>query len=106
MPAPRRLPFSLACGLAAAGLVLGAMGVGGALAQQAGVPPATPPVAAPAPALVPPPASLAQAQPPAQANKPSVSTRAPIRPAQVRNAPAPRPESSPTWAELTAQQQA
>jgi hypothetical protein len=41
----------------------------------------------------------------AQANKPSVSTRAPMRPAQVRNAPAPRPESSPTWAELTPQQQ-
>jgi hypothetical protein len=34
-----------------------------------------------------------------------VSSRAPIRPAQVRNAPAPRPEASPTWAELTPQQQ-
>lgn len=43
----------------------------------------------------------------AQANKPSVSTQAPIRPAQVRTAPATRPESRPTWAELTpAQQQA
>ncbi|HEY0825828.1 MAG TPA: DUF3106 domain-containing protein [Ramlibacter sp.] len=43
----------------------------------------------------------------AQANKPSVSTQAPIRPAQVRTAPATRPESKPTWAERTpAQQQA
>jgi Protein of unknown function (DUF3106) len=43
----------------------------------------------------------------AQANKPSVSTQAPIRPAQVRTAPATRAESKPTWAELTpAQQQA
>lgn len=38
--------------------------------------------------------------------KPSVSTQAPIRPAPVRKAPAPRPESQPTWAELTPQQQA
>jgi hypothetical protein len=42
---------------------------------------------------------------PAQPNKPSVSTQAPIRPAQVRTAPAPRPEPHPTWAELTPQQQ-
>jgi hypothetical protein len=41
----------------------------------------------------------------AHANKPSVSTRAPIRPAQVRTAPPTRPESSPIWAELTLQQQ-
>jgi hypothetical protein len=57
------------------------------------------PNAAPAPVPATPPAAVAQA------NKPSVSTRAPIRPAQVRNAPAPRPESSPTWAELTPPQQ-
>lgn len=43
----------------------------------------------------------------AQASKPSVSTQAPIRPAQVRTAPATRAESKPTWAELSpAQQQA
>jgi hypothetical protein len=34
-----------------------------------------------------------------------VSTRTPARPAQVRTAPAPRAEASPTWAELTASQQ-
>ena len=45
-----------------------------------------------------PPAAVAQA-------KPSVSTQAPIRPAQVRQAPAPRPESKPMWAELTPPQQ-
>lgn len=41
----------------------------------------------------------------AQAAKPSVSTQAPIRPAQVRTAPATRAESKPTWAELTPPQQ-
>lgn len=54
---------------------------------------------------VPPP--LPAGTPLAQATKPSVSTQAPIRPAQVRTAPATRAESKPTWAELTpAQQQA
>ena len=82
----------------AAGLVLAAA-VSVALAQQN---------AAPAPAVpAAPPAANAPAPGPdaAQANKPSVSTRAPIRPAPVRNAPATRPESSPTWAELTPRQQ-
>jgi hypothetical protein len=41
----------------------------------------------------------------AQSAKPSVSTQAPIRPAQVRVAPATRAEAKPTWAELTPQQQ-
>ena len=40
-----------------------------------------------------------------QAGKPSVSTKEPIRPAQVRTAPPPRAESQPTWAELSPQQQ-
>jgi hypothetical protein len=44
---------------------------------------------------------VAQAQP----AKPSVSTQAPIRPAQVRTAPATRPEAKPTWAELSPLQQ-
>ena len=56
------------------------------------------------PVAVPPPVA---GTPVAQATKPSVSTQAPIRPSQVRNAPATRPESKPTWSELTpAQQQA
>lgn len=38
-------------------------------------------------------------------SKPSVSTQAPIRPAPVRTAPAPRPETKPAWAELTPAQQ-
>jgi len=84
----------------AAGLVLAAA-ASVALAQQNPAP-APPGIAAPPAAAVPPPASTPGA---AQANKPSVSTRAPIRPAPVRNAPAPRPESSPTWAELTPRQQ-
>jgi hypothetical protein len=41
----------------------------------------------------------------APAAKPSVSSQAPIRAAQVRQAPAPRAESKPTWAELTPPQQ-
>jgi len=101
MTPPARLPFTLACGLLAAGL---------ALAAAAQVPaPAAAPV--PAPAQAAPPAAAAapavQGTPAAgaQANKPSVSSRAPIRTAQVRTAPATRPEASPTWAELTPQQQ-
>jgi hypothetical protein len=53
--------------------------------------------------------TVAQAAPapaPAQASKPSVSTKEPIRPTQVRTAPPPRAEAKPTWAELTVQQQA
>src|SRR4051812_24504213 len=96
MTAPARLRLAVACGLAAAGLGLAALAAGVAPGPQSPVP-----AASPAPALVPatPAATLAQA------NKPSVSTRAPIRPAQVRIAPAPRPEATPTWAELTPQQQ-
>jgi hypothetical protein len=41
----------------------------------------------------------------AQASKPSVSTRTPLRPGPERAAPPPRAESRPTWAELTPQQQ-
>jgi hypothetical protein len=41
----------------------------------------------------------------AQAGKPSVSTQATIRPAQVRVAAPPRAESKPTWSELTPSQQ-
>ncbi|HET8748258.1 MAG TPA: DUF3106 domain-containing protein [Ramlibacter sp.] len=85
-PRPHR---TLAAALAAAGLVLAAA------AAEVAVPPNP---EAPA-------AAEAAAPNVAQANKPSVSSRAPIRPAQVRNAPAPRPESSPTWAELSPQQQ-
>jgi len=58
-------------------------------------------------------AEVQQPQPPvpttppvvAQANKPSVSTKEPIRPAQVRTAPPPRAEAKPTWVELTPHQQ-
>ena len=48
-----------------------------------------------------------QAAPPsvAQAGKPSVSTKEPIRPAQVRTAPPPRVETKPTWGELKPHQQ-
>ena len=81
----------LACGLLAAGVVLGA-------SAADGVPPPPPNPAA----LAVPSAPAADA---AQASKPSVSTRAPVRPAQVRSAPAARAESSPAWAELTAPQQ-
>lgn len=80
------LAATLGCGVLAAGLVAAA----GA------------PELAPAP---PPPLSAAPGAAVAQANKPSVSTQAPIRPAQVRTAPATRPESRPTWTELTPQQQ-
>lgn len=76
---PARLGAVLACGLFAAG------------AWAADV--------ATAPQPVQPPAAVAQA------GKPSVSTQAPIKPAPVRTAPAPRPESPPSWAELTPQQQ-
>src|SRR5262249_51175770 len=99
MTAPARLRLLLASGLAAAGLALAA-----AAADGVPVPPnPEAPPAAVAPAVVPPPATAPAGV--AQANKPSVSTRTPIRPTQVRTAPAPRPESSPTWAELTPQQQ-
>jgi hypothetical protein len=80
MTPPGRLLLAHACGvLLAAGVALGAAAADVVPGQQ--------------PAL------------PAQANKPSVSTQAPIRPAQVRTAPAPRPEGKPTWADLTVQQQ-
>jgi len=103
----KRLHFILATGLAAAGLVLAAAAADVALPSPGAAPAntaasANTAVPANAPAPQGPQATAATL---AQANKPSVSTRAPIRPAQVRNAPAPRPESSPTWAELTAQQQ-
>ncbi len=97
----KRPHFTLATGLAAAGLVLAAAAADVTLPPQGAVP-ANAAVPATSPAPVAPQAPAATL---AQANKPSVSTRAPIRPAQVRNAPAPRPESSPTWAELSAQQQ-
>jgi hypothetical protein len=88
---------ALATGLFAAGLVA-------SLACAAADAP-------PAPAPVPPPAAAVPAAPRpgtavVQPSKPSVSTQAPIRQPQVRNAPAPRPESQPTWAELTPAQQA
>jgi hypothetical protein len=52
------------------------------------------------------PQPVPQPSPPAAAqSKPSVSTQAPIRTSPVREAPAPRPESQPTWAELTPPQQ-
>lgn len=66
-------------------------------------------VAAPAAAPAAPATAAAPATPApqlAQAGRPSVSTRAPIRPAPVRQAPATRPETKPTWVELTPQQQA
>jgi len=60
-------------------------------------------------------ASAADVQPPAvnhpasaavaQSARPSVSSKEAIRPAPVRTAPAPRPESQPAWTELTPQQQ-
>jgi len=85
---PRRShPF--VTGLLAAGLGLGA-------AWAADIAPQ------PAPQPVP---QVAQSKPQVAQSKPSVSTQAPIRPAPVREAPAPRPESKPTWAELTPQQQ-
>jgi hypothetical protein len=62
----------------------------------------------PAPAVPPTAPTVAQAAIPASAapaGKPSVSTKEPIRPAQVRTAPAARAESKPSWAELTPQQQ-
>jgi hypothetical protein len=68
--------------------------------------PAAPSVAASAPAAV------ASATPAASAGttaaqpaRPVTSARAPARTASVRQPPAPRPEASPTWAELTPQQQ-
>jgi hypothetical protein len=83
-PIPR-LHFTLCCGLLAAVIAAGAVAADGAPAPQ---PPAAPTTGV------------------AQANKPSVSSQgAPARPAQVRTAPAPRPEAQPTWAELTPQQQ-
>lgn len=92
------LAATLACGVLAVGLVLGAAAADVAPAPQPvppGLPAATTLPAAPA----------APATEVAQASKPSVVTRAPIRPAQVRTAPATRPESKPTWAELTPRQQ-
>jgi hypothetical protein len=40
----------------------------------------------------------------AQSGKPSVPSNEAARPAPVRTAPAPRPESKPEWTELTPQQ--
>jgi hypothetical protein len=77
---------ALLTGLLAAGLAAG-------LVFAADVPPA--PTARPGPAT----ATVAQTA------KPSVSTQAPIRPNQVRTAPAPRAEAQPTWVELTPAQQ-
>lgn len=85
MTPPAQLPVTLATSLLAAGLVAGA-------AVAADVAPTPPAAAAPATAV-------------AQAAKPSVSTQEKVRPAAVRTAPAPRPESKPTWTELTPQQQ-
>lgn len=87
MTPPHRLHLAIAATLLAA--------AGWAWAQ--GIPPGLAPATPAAPAAVPP-ARSAQVGP-------SVSTQAPIRPAKVRNAPAPKPESSPTWTELTPQQQ-
>jgi hypothetical protein len=84
MTPPHRLHLAIAGALVAA--------AGWAWAQ------AVPPGLAPAPPAAVPPARSAQIAP-------SVSTQAPIRPAKVRNAPAPRPESQPTWAELNPPQQ-
>ena len=65
-----------------------------------------PPAAAPAaPAAAVPAAPLPGGATAVQPAKPSVSTQAPIKPAPVRTAPAPRPESQPTWAALTPAQQ-
>ncbi|GAB3654676.1 DUF3106 domain-containing protein [Ramlibacter alkalitolerans] len=98
-----RLRLAIATGLAAVGVVLGAAAadVTPALQKPAPAPGAAPAAAAPA-APVPVPAPAATV---AQASKPSVSTRAPMRSAPVRTAPATRAESSPTWAELSPQQQ-
>ena len=71
----------------AAGLLAAALAAGVAWAAET-VPPPLPPGA-----------------PMTQSAKPSVSTRAPIRPAQVRVAPPTRAEAKPSWAELTPQQQ-
>jgi len=105
---PARLRLTLASGIVAAGVVLAAAAADVAPAPQIAAPAVAPAVALPAAAL-PPVAPAALPAPPAtrlaQANKPSVSTRAPMRAAPVRNAPAPRAESSPTWAELTPLQQ-
>jgi hypothetical protein len=74
---PPRLQLALAAGLMAAGV---------ATAQLASAPE---------------PAGTAVSQ----AGRPSVSAAAPIRPARVRQAPQPRAEAKPSWAELTPQQQ-
>jgi hypothetical protein len=124
MSRPGRLHLLLAAGVLAIGAVVGAAAADLAPAPASPAPASSAPtltaptMAAPAPAA-PTPAAPARVAPPpqfaptapaitgplGQANKPSVSTRAPIRPTQVRNAPAPHPESRPTWAELTPQQQ-
>ena len=109
MTAPARLRLTLASGCIAAALALAAVAADVVPAPQNPAP-NPPPAVAPVPAVVPAPvpAPALMPAPPAtvaQANKPYVSTRAPIRSAPVRNAPATRPESSPTWAELTPQQQ-
>jgi hypothetical protein len=92
-----RLRPALACGFLATGVAFGAAAAEGVAPPQNPAPAAAPAAASPAPAAVP--------APNAQANKPSVSSRATIQPAQVRTAPATRPESSPSWAELSPQQQ-
>ena len=90
MTPPRRLALPLAAAAIAAVLA------GAAWAAEF-----QDPQPAPAPA-----SGVVQAPLSTQASKPSVVTKAPIRPTQVRTAPPPRAEARPTWAELTPQQQA
>lgn len=98
---PRRsLPFLLSALLLCAG--------SGARAADAAAAPgavAAPAATTAAPVTATPPAPAAPAAQMAQSSRPSVSTQAPIRQAPVRVAPATRPETKPTWAELNAQQQ-
>lgn len=51
------------------------------------------------------PAATPQPSRTGQLSAPSVSSQTPARPAPARNATAPKPESSPAWAELSAGQQ-
>jgi hypothetical protein len=78
--------YALVTGLLAAGLT-------GGLVFAADVPPARSASSSPAGAVV------------SQSAKPSVSTQAPIRPNQVRTAPAQRAEAQPAWIDLTPAQQ-
>jgi len=85
-----RLAF-LKPGLLALGLAVGAACAVELARAQTGI-------AVPPPAAAPPASAT-------QSSKPSVSTKAPIRPSAVRTAPPPRAEAKPTWAELTPPQQ-